>query len=58
MERRGFIVFVVVNSIEDEQLVMSEGRGDIKPLNIDILDVSEITRTLALPTSVLIFFFE
>lgn len=57
MERRGFIVFVVVNSIEDEQLVMSEGRGDIKPLNIDILDVSEITRTLALLTSVLIFFF-
>lgn len=51
MERRGFIVFVVVNSIEDEQLVMSEGRGDIKPLNIDILDVSEITRILVLPTS-------
>lgn len=43
MERRGFIVFVVVNSIEDEQLVMSEGGGDIKPLNIDILDVSKIT---------------
>lgn len=48
MERRGFIVFVVVNSIEDEQLVVGEGRGDIRPLNIDILDVSKIAYTLAL----------
>lgn len=48
MERRGFIVFVVVNSIEDEQLVVGEGRGDIRPLNIDILDVSKVAYTLAL----------
>lgn len=33
-------MFVVVNSIEDEQVVLNEGRSDIKPLNIDILDVS------------------
>lgn len=39
MERRGFIVFVVVNSIEDEQVVINEGRSDIRPLNLDILDV-------------------
>lgn len=51
MERRGFIVFVVVNSIEDEQLVVGEGRGDIRPLNIDILDVSKIVYTLVLPPS-------
>lgn len=34
-------MFVVVNSIEDEQVVINEGRSDIKPLNIDILDVSD-----------------
>ena len=39
LERRGFIVYVVVNSIEDEHVVANEGRSDIKPLNIDILDV-------------------
>ncbi|KAG0638373.1 hypothetical protein HOY80DRAFT_967838 [Tuber brumale] len=38
LERRGFIVYVVVNSIEDEHVVANEGRSDIKPLNIDILD--------------------
>lgn len=39
LERRGFVVCFVVNSIEDEEVVVNEGRGDIKPLNIDILDV-------------------
>lgn len=57
MERRGFIVFVVVNSIEDEQLVVGEGRSDIRPLNIDILDVSEISHSLAPPITVLTFSF-
>lgn len=56
MERRGFIVFVAVNGIEDEQVVMSEGRSDIRPLNIDILDVSEIRYTLTPPVSMLIFY--
>lgn len=42
LERRGFIVYVVVNSIEDEHVVANEGRSDIKPLNIDILDVRSL----------------
>ncbi|KAI1392970.1 DUF1776-domain-containing protein [Hypoxylon trugodes] len=38
MERRGFIVYVVCNTIEDEVTVQSLSRPDIKPLGIDITD--------------------
>jgi uncharacterized protein (UPF0333 family) len=40
LERRGFIVYVVCNTIEEEVLVQNESRPDIKPLMIDIVDVS------------------
>jgi NAD(P)-dependent dehydrogenase (short-subunit alcohol dehydrogenase family) len=40
LERRGFIVYVVCNSIEEEVLVQNESRPDIKPLMVDIVDVS------------------
>lgn len=40
LERRGFIVYVVCNTIEEEVLVQNEARQDIKPLMIDIVDVS------------------
>ncbi|RPB10171.1 DUF1776-domain-containing protein [Morchella conica CCBAS932] len=38
LDRRGFIVFVAVSTVEDEQVVINEGRADVRPLNIDILD--------------------
>ncbi|KAI1074895.1 DUF1776-domain-containing protein [Whalleya microplaca] len=38
MERRGFIVYIVCNTIEDELAVQSLSRPDIKPLGIDITD--------------------
>ncbi|KAH7018524.1 uncharacterized protein B0I36DRAFT_336149 [Microdochium trichocladiopsis] len=38
MERKGFIVYVVCTSIEDEVLVQNLGRPDIKPFGIDITD--------------------
>lgn len=38
MERRGFIVFIVCNTIEDELAVQSLSRPDIKALSIDITD--------------------
>ncbi|OTB04771.1 hypothetical protein M426DRAFT_320360 [Hypoxylon sp. CI-4A] len=38
LERRGFIVYVVCSSIEDEVAVQSLSRPDIKPLGIDITD--------------------
>jgi hypothetical protein len=40
LERRGFIVYIVCNTIEEELLVQNESRSDIKPLMIDIVDVS------------------
>ena len=40
MERKGFIVYIVCNSIEDDALVQNMSRPDIKPLGIDITDVS------------------
>jgi len=40
LERRGFIVYVVCNTVEDELLVQNESRQDIKPLTLDIVDVS------------------
>jgi len=38
LERRGFIVFVLVNTMDDEQLILSLGGRDIRPLNLDLLD--------------------
>lgn len=47
LERRGFIVFVVVNSMDDEQLVVGLGGRDIRPLNIDLLDTAGAEASLA-----------
>ncbi|KAK7961782.1 uncharacterized protein PG986_002607 [Apiospora aurea] len=38
LERRGFIVYIVCSTIEDELMVQHLSRPDIKPLNIDITD--------------------
>ncbi|KAI9886390.1 MAG: Vacuolar protein sorting-associated protein 53 [Watsoniomyces obsoletus] len=40
LERRGFIVYIVVNSMDEEQLVHQESRADIRPLTIDITEPS------------------
>jgi hypothetical protein len=41
LERRGFIVYIVCNTIEEEVIVVeSMSRPDIKPLMIDIVDVN------------------
>lgn len=44
MERRGFIVYVVCGTIEEEVMVQNLARPDVKPLNIDITDVSRRPR--------------
>ncbi|KAL2018409.1 hypothetical protein VTK56DRAFT_887 [Thermocarpiscus australiensis] len=38
LERKGFIVFIVSNSHEDEVMVQNLSRPDIRPLSIDITD--------------------
>ncbi len=39
LERRGFVVYIVCGSAEDEQAVRHMSRSDIKPLSVDITDV-------------------
>lgn len=39
LERKGFVVFVVANSHEDEIMIQHLARPDIRPLSIDITDV-------------------
>ncbi|TGJ76601.1 hypothetical protein E0Z10_g10856, partial [Xylaria hypoxylon] len=38
LERRGFIVYIVCNTIEDEMMVQHASRPDIRGLSIDITD--------------------
>ncbi|KAJ2893186.1 hypothetical protein MKZ38_008927 [Zalerion maritima] len=40
LERKGFIVFVVCNTIEEEMMVQNLSRPDVRPLSIDMKDVS------------------
>ena len=40
LERRGFIVYIPVNSLAEEQTIHAELRADIHPLNIDVTSVS------------------
>lgn len=41
LERRGFIVYIGCNTIDDEVLVQNLSRPDVRPLSIDITDVSQ-----------------
>ncbi|KAF2085607.1 DUF1776-domain-containing protein [Saccharata proteae CBS 121410] len=38
LERRGFIVYVVAGTLEEERLIQGESRVDIRPLGLDISD--------------------
>ena len=40
LERRGFIVYIPVSSLVEEQTIHAELRADIHPLNIDVTSVS------------------
>ena len=39
LERRGFIVYIPVSTVSDEQIIQSESRADIRSLNMDITSV-------------------
>lgn len=39
LERRGFIVYIPVGTMAEEQIVRSASRADIRPLNMDITSV-------------------
>lgn len=38
LERRGFIVYIVCASMDEEQQVLSESRADVRPLHLDFAD--------------------
>lgn len=40
LERRGYIVYVIVSSADEEQIVKSENRADIHALWLDLTTVS------------------
>jgi len=42
LERRGFIVYIPVNSLSEEQVIQSESRPDIRPLSLDITSVRNL----------------
>ena len=42
LERRGYIVFITVTSIEEEHVVQAEARDDIRPLWLDLTTVGTI----------------
>jgi hypothetical protein len=43
LERRGFIVFIVCNDIDEEVMVQNESRIDIRPLTIDVSHVGPLS---------------
>lgn len=51
LERRGFIVYIVCSTPEDDVLVHNLSRPDIRPLSIDITNVSTAARTSRVPGS-------
>lgn len=50
LERRGYIVFIVVQSTEEQQVVEAENRSDIRALYIDIAEVCSLLTLPALLT--------
>lgn len=42
LERRGYIVYVTVSSADEEHIVKSENRVDIKALWLDLTTVSAV----------------
>lgn len=41
LERRGFIVYVVVQSAEEEHTIQMQNRADIRALHLDLTIVSK-----------------
>jgi NAD(P)-dependent dehydrogenase (short-subunit alcohol dehydrogenase family) len=38
LERRGFIVYIVCSTMDEEQQVVGESRVDVRPLHLDVVD--------------------
>ncbi|KAL8694894.1 MAG: hypothetical protein Q9218_000558 [Villophora microphyllina] len=53
LERRGFIVYITVNSLWEERLIQAESRADIHALHIDITSPSSVSSTIRKLTDLL-----
>ncbi|KAH5040181.1 hypothetical protein HBI55_091680 [Parastagonospora nodorum] len=56
LERRGFIVYIVCSTMDEEQQVLGEARADVRPLHLDVVDtfgtqeaIERFNETLARP---------
>lgn len=47
LERRGFVVYVVANTPEDEHYIRSQSRADLLPLSLDLVDPFRAQNQLA-----------
>ncbi|KAL8931750.1 MAG: hypothetical protein Q9216_007086 [Gyalolechia sp. 2 TL-2023] len=53
LERRGFIVYIPVNSLWEERLIQGESKADIHPLHIDVTSPSSLSSTIRKFTALL-----
>lgn len=48
LEKRGFVVYVLVTSLEEERIVRSEAKADIVPLHFDVSEVRNMLLFLSI----------
>ncbi|KAL8670422.1 MAG: hypothetical protein Q9168_005034 [Polycauliona sp. 1 TL-2023] len=53
LERRGFIVYIPVNSLWEERLIQAESKADIHPLHLDVTSPSSLASTIRKVTALL-----
>ncbi|KAL8991800.1 MAG: hypothetical protein Q9169_007639 [Polycauliona sp. 2 TL-2023] len=53
LERRGFIVYIPVNSLWEERLIQAESKTDIHPLHLDVTSPSSLASTIRKFTALL-----
>ncbi|KAL8774733.1 MAG: hypothetical protein Q9209_000672 [Squamulea sp. 1 TL-2023] len=46
LERRGFVVYIPVNSLWEERLIQAESKADIHPLHLDVTSPSSLSSTI------------
>ncbi|KAL9602183.1 MAG: hypothetical protein Q9219_002047 [cf. Caloplaca sp. 3 TL-2023] len=53
LERRGFVVYIPVNSLWEERLIQAESKADIHPLHLDVTSPSSISSAIRKFTTLL-----
>ncbi|KAL8711262.1 MAG: hypothetical protein Q9225_007148, partial [Loekoesia sp. 1 TL-2023] len=53
LERRGFVVYIPVNSLWEERLIQAESKADVHPLHLDVTSPSSLSSTIRKFTALL-----